>query len=66
MSRRYPVCDRCGIEINPNKYDDGDRAYISRGETLCRECFLKDADEYIHLNTDDFAELVGVMVRGTE
>ena len=66
MARRYPICNNCGAEINPNKYEDCEKCYISGGQTLCRDCFLEFSEEYLRLNTDDFAELVGVMVRGIE
>lgn len=62
MRAHYPICDKCGAEINPHKYDDCEKFYISNHETLCRDCFLEEQEEYLRLNTDDFAALVGAGV----
>lgn len=60
--RAYPICDKCGAEINPNKYEDCEKFYISDNETLCMDCFKEQAEEYVRLNLDDFAALVGAGV----
>lgn len=60
--RAYPLCERCGGEINPHKYDDCQKYYISNGMTLCKGCFQREAEEYIESNLDDFAALVGAGV----
>ena len=60
--RKHPHCEECGGEINPNKYEDCERYYISNGRALCRECFLAEAGEYLERNTDDFARAVGAAV----
>ena len=62
MRRKYPICDNCGAEINPNKYEDSDHYYLSNGKILCKECFQKESEEYLETNTDDFAALVGASV----
>lgn len=63
MRRRvYPKCEGCDGEINPHKYDDCQKYYISNGLILCKECFKKEAEEYIESNLDDFAALVGAGV----
>lgn len=59
---KYPVCDQCGGEINPNKYDDCEKYFISGGRTLCKECFIEESIEYIKTNLNDFAGLMGVAV----
>lgn len=65
VPRAYPVCEQCGGEINPNKYEDSDRCYeLPDGSVLCRECFILREEEYMRINTDDFAALVGVKVVG--
>ena len=60
--RAYPICDKCGAEINPHKYEDCEKFYISDNETLCMDCFKEQAEEYVRLNLDDFAALVGATV----
>lgn len=50
-------CERCCGEIYT-----GEKFYETDEGTLCRECFLEKEREYLELNTDDFAELVGVSV----
>lgn len=60
--RAYPICDKCGAEINPHKYEDCEKFYLSDNETLCMDCFKEQAEEYVRLNLDDFAEMVGVTV----
>lgn len=60
--RRYPHCEECGGEINPNKYEDCERYYLSNGRVLCRECFLSEAEEYLERNTEDFARAVGAAI----
>ena len=62
MKTHYPICDKCGVEINPHKYEDCEKFYISNNETLCRDCFLEEQEEYLRLNLDDFAALVGATV----
>ena len=63
MTRKeYPHCDKCGDEINPHVYDDCEKYYISNGLILCKDCFKKESEEYIELNLDDFAALVGAGV----
>lgn len=64
--RHYPYCQRCGIEINPHRYDDCRQAYAAAEGVLCRACFLAGAEEYLRLNTEDFAALVGVRVTELE
>lgn len=58
----YPKCAKCGIEMNPELYDDVTPGYMVGGEMLCPDCFrewLKDeADE----NPDVLAEALGIPV----
>lgn len=61
--RKYPICGECLEPIDPNQFVDCEKYYLTpQGEVLCRACFLKRETEYLELNTDDFAELVGVRV----
>lgn len=62
MSRKYPICANCGGEIDPTRYDGCESYYITKDGPLCRECFMKEAEEYIRLNLDGFAAMVGVPV----
>ena len=62
MRTHYPICDKCGAEINPNKYEDCDRYYIDQSGPLCRDCFMKVAVELMRLNLVGFAAMVGVPV----
>ena len=64
--RAYPVCDKCMAEINPHKYEDCEKYYISNGLILCKDCFKKESEEYIELNLDDFTALVGAGVVDVE
>ena len=59
---KFPVCDKCDAEINPDKYDDCEQYYIVEGETLCKDCFKDWLLEWAELNLDDVAELAGVPV----
>lgn len=59
LPRTYPTCDRCGGEINPHKYDDSDRCYISDKETLCKGCFVEQVTGQLELDPDRFAQLLG-------
>lgn len=59
---KYPICALCGGEINPHKYDGCEKYYITQKGLLCRDCFLKEAQDWMELNTDDYAALVGAEV----
>ena len=60
---KYPVCSECGEEINPQKYDDCEKYYLTeKGEPLCRSCFIKREKKFLELSTDDYADLIGVRV----
>ena len=61
-AKRYPHCQRCGIEMNPYRYYDCRQAYETAEGVLCQACFLAEAETYLHLNTEDFAALTGVRV----
>lgn len=61
-ARRYPHCRRCGIEMDPRRYEDCQRAYETAEGVLCRMCFLEEAEEYLRLDTEGFAALVGARV----
>lgn len=60
--RKYPICEACGGEINPNRYDGCEACYISQGRVLCRECLIAEAEEFVEQNTEDFARAVGIQV----
>lgn len=59
---KYPVCEKCDAEINPNKYDDCEQYYLIGEETYCRECFKDWLLEQLDSVLDDVAALVGVAV----
>lgn len=60
---RYPICDKCHEPIDPTRYEDCEKYYLTpQGETLHKDCFIERETEYLEENTDDFAELVGVRV----
>lgn len=60
---KYPVCSECGEEINPQKYDGCEKYYLTaEGKVVCRDCFIEGQIEYLELNTDDYADLIGVRV----
>lgn len=58
----YPVCENCGGEINPVRYDDCEKYFISDGRILCKECFIEESIEYIKTNLNEFANIMGVAV----
>ena len=62
MSRKYPICANCGGEIDPTRYDGCESYYITKYGPLCRECFIEQEEEYLRLNTEEFAALVGAQV----
>ena len=61
--RKYPVCADCLEEIDPVRYDDCEKYYLTeKGEPLCRDCFIKREKKFLELSTDDYADLIGVRV----
>ena len=60
--RHWPVCEKCGGEINPLKYDGCEKYYRTDDGTVCEECFLAESMDWVKLNLADFAELTGVDV----
>ena len=48
--------------MNPNKYDDCEKYYLTDDGVMCKDCFLEDSIEWLESNLDEFAELVGVPV----
>ena len=59
---KFPFCCKCGNEINPVKYDDCEKYYLTDGRVMCKDCFLDDSRDWLESNLDEFAELVGVPV----
>ena len=59
---KYPFCCKCGNEINPVKYDDCEKYYMTDDGIMCKGCFLDDSRDWLESNLDEFAELVGVPV----
>lgn len=60
--RKYPICEDCGAEINPHKYEDCEYAVISNGREICKDCFIREATEFMEINTKQFAELIGAEI----
>lgn len=60
--RVYPLCDNCGGEINPNKYENCERYYVWDNEPICEECFKKKAIEIIESDPELAAKIFGVYV----
>lgn len=56
----YPICEECGDEINPNKYDDCDQYFISNDRVLCKECVKKEIEEMMQYNFQQVAEALGI------
>ena len=59
---KFPFCCKCGNEINPVKYDDCEKYYMTDDGIMCKDCFLEDSRDRLETNLDEFAELVGVPV----
>lgn len=59
---KFPHCSKCGSELNPNKYDDFEKYYLTDDGIMCKDCFLDDSRDWLESNLDEFAELVGVPV----
>ena len=59
---KFPHCAKCGLELNPNKYDDCEKYYLADVGIMCKDCFLEDSIEWLKSDLDEFAELVGVPV----
>lgn len=59
---KFPHCVKCGAELNPQKYDDCEKYYMTGDGVTCKECFFEDELEWMKDNLDEFASLVGVPV----
>ena len=59
---KFPHCVKCGSELNPNKYDDCAKYYLTDVGIMSKACLLDDSREWLESNLDEFAELVGVPV----
>ena len=59
---KFPFCCKCGNEINPVKYDDCEKYYLTDDGIMRKDCLLEDSIEWLKSNLDEFAELVGVPV----
>lgn len=59
---KFPFCSKCGHEINPVRYVDCEKYYLTFDGLMCRDCFLDDSRDWLESNLDEFAELVGVPV----
>lgn len=58
----YPVCAKCGAEINPNKWDDCEKYYLTNDGAYCKDCFKEWLYEWINSNLDDVAAAIDVPV----
>lgn len=56
---KFPHCVKCDQEINPVKFYDCEKYYLTDEGVLCKECFLNDSKDLLESNLDEFAELVG-------
>ena len=59
---KFPHCVKCDGEINPIRYDDCEKYYLTYDGVMCKDCFLDDSRDWLESNLDEFAELVGVPV----
>ena len=59
---KFPFCCKCGNEINPVKYDDCEKYYLTYDGVMCKNCFLDDSRDWLESNLDEFAGLVRVPV----
>ena len=59
---KFPNCVKCDGEINPIRYDDCEKYYLTDDGIMCKGCFLDDSREWLESNLDEFADLVGVQV----
>ena len=59
---KFPHCVKCGSELNPNKYDNCEKYYLTVDGIMFKDCFLDDSRDWLESNLDEFAELVGVPV----
>lgn len=66
MAKRNFVCDDCRCEIDPEQFEDCDKAYIVDGKTLCAECFKEWLKDWMETSLQEVAEAVGVDVVFTE
>ena len=37
---KFPHCVKCGAELNPNKYEDCEKYYLTDDGIMCRIAFL--------------------------
>lgn len=59
--KKYPVCDKCGNEIDP--IWDGCERYFQVGkEVCCEECFRDWVRDWMETNLEDVAATIGVPV----
>lgn len=65
MSKQhFLICEECGDEIG--RYIPCEKAFISNGKTLCRDCFMEEAAQLVQNDPEWFAELCGVVVKEVE
>ena len=60
--KSYPVCERCGAEINPNKWDDCERYFEIEDEICCQDCFKLWLQEWIDSDIEAVAKALQVDV----
>ena len=58
----YPVCAKCGAELNPNKWDDCEKYYDMDGEIYCKDCFKERVLEWAENHLDEMAAVLDVPV----
>lgn len=59
---KFPHCVKCDGEINPIRYDDCEKYYLTDDGIMCKSCFLDDSRGWLESNLDEFAELIGAKV----
>ena len=58
----YPVCVKCGAEINPDRWDDCEKYYLLNDGPYCKDCFKEWLHDWIDTNLDDVAAAIDVPV----
>ena len=58
----FPVCAKCNVEINPEKWDDCEKYFDVGGEIHCKDCFKEWAHEWVETNLEDVAAAADVPV----
>lgn len=62
MRRIYPVCAKCSIVMDPNRFDDVTPGFVVNGECYCPECFKEWAKDEVDSDPEAFADAMGIAV----